>query len=52
MGNRSHPSSCRGQLMSPGLPHSLQLGQSLVLVLCLEKNGNSIDVMGHGKLKN
>lgn len=53
MGNRNHPSSSsKGQLVSPGLHHPLQWGQSLVLVLCLEEDGNSEAVMGHRELEN
>lgn len=51
MGNRNPSSSSssfssRGQLVSPRLRHPLQQGQSLIPVLHLEKDGNSIDVMG------
>lgn len=52
MGNRNHPSSSKGQLVSPGLHLPLQWSQSLVLVLCLEEYGNSRAVMGQGQLEN
>lgn len=52
MGNRDHPSSSKGQLVSPSLHLPLQSGQSLVLVLSLDEDGNSRAVMGQRKLEN
>lgn len=49
MGNRNHPPSSKGQLVSPGLHHPCQWGQPLGLVLCLEEDENSRAVMGHGE---
>lgn len=46
MRNRNPPSSSSGQLTSPRPCHPFQQGWSLIPVLLLEEDGNSVYAMG------